>query len=71
MGAFFLPAKAQLRIGKPIDISEFYDRDNEKEVLAELTRRFLVEIARLAGVEDYQPELAGRRWRTAAELESV
>jgi 1-acyl-sn-glycerol-3-phosphate acyltransferase len=70
-GAFFLPAKAHLRIGKPIDISEFYGRDGDKEVLAELTRRFLIEIARLAGVEDYEPELAGRRWRTAAELESV
>lgn len=71
MGAFFLPAKARLRIGKPIDISEFYGRENDKEVLAELTRRFLIEMARLAGVENYQPELAGRRWRTAAELESV
>jgi 1-acyl-sn-glycerol-3-phosphate acyltransferase len=70
-GAFFLPAKAHLRIGEPIDISEYYDRENDKDVLEELTRRFLIEIARLAGVENYQPELAGRRWRTAAELESV
>jgi len=70
-GAFFMPAKARLRIGKPLDISEFYGRDGDKEVLSELTRRFLIEIAKLAGVEDYEPELAGRRWRTAAELESV
>jgi 1-acyl-sn-glycerol-3-phosphate acyltransferase len=70
-GAFFTPAKVRLRIGEPIDISEFYGRESDKEVLAELTRRFLIAMARLAGVENYQPELAGRRWRTAAELESV
>jgi len=70
-GAFFLPAKAHLRIGKPIDISEFYGRENDKEVLEEMTRRFMSAIARLAGVEDFAPEVAGRRWRTAAELESV
>ncbi|MBI2824013.1 MAG: 1-acyl-sn-glycerol-3-phosphate acyltransferase [Planctomycetia bacterium] len=68
-GAFFMSARAHLRIGEPIDISEFYGRDTDKEVLEELTRRFLIEMARLAGVENYQPELAGRRWRTAAELE--
>jgi 1-acyl-sn-glycerol-3-phosphate acyltransferase len=69
-GAFFLPAKARLKIGKPLDISEFYGRENDKEVLAELTRRFMIEIARLAGVENYEPELAGRRWRTAADVET-
>ena len=40
-GAFFTPARAELRIGVPIDISEFYGRDHDKEVLGELTRRFL------------------------------
>ncbi len=70
-GAFFMSAKARLKIGAPIDISEFYGRENDKEVLAELTRRFLIAIARLAGVEDYEPELAGRRWKTAAALESA
>jgi 1-acyl-sn-glycerol-3-phosphate acyltransferase len=70
-GAFFTPAKAHIRIGKPLDISEFYGRDHEKEVLEEVTRRFMIAMAHLAGVMDYQPELAGRRWRTAKELETA
>jgi len=70
-GAFFLPAKAKIRIGEPIDISEYYGRENDKEVLAEITRRFLIAMAGLAGVENYQPELAGRRWRTAADMASA
>jgi hypothetical protein len=32
-------------------------------VLPELTKRFLVEIARLAGVENYPARLAGRQWK--------
>jgi 1-acyl-sn-glycerol-3-phosphate acyltransferase len=70
-GAFFTPANAHIRIGKPLDISEFYGRDHEKEVLEEVTRRFMVAMAHLAGAMDYQPELAGRRWRTAQELETA
>lgn len=62
---FWLAAKARLVVGKPIDISAYYGRESERDVLEELTRRFMIEIAKLGGVENYVPELAGRRWRTA------
>ncbi len=59
---FRMRARAELVIGEPIDLSPYYGREGEKEVLQELTCRFLSEIARLAGAEDYQPQVAGRNW---------
>jgi 1-acyl-sn-glycerol-3-phosphate acyltransferase len=54
------PAKARLVIGKPIDLSPYYGREDDREVLGELTKRFLREIAQLAGRGDFEPRLAGR-----------
>lgn len=64
---FFLTAKARLRVGKPIDLSEYYGHEGDREVLKSLTRRFLRQIAALAGRPDYEPNLAGREWKEAAE----
>jgi 1-acyl-sn-glycerol-3-phosphate acyltransferase len=64
--AFFTPARVTVRIGPPLDLSEFYGREHEKEVLEELTLRFLKEIARLAGRPDFEPQLAGRHWKPGA-----
>ena len=58
-----MAGKARVIVGKPIDLSEYYGRESDKTVLPELTKKFLVEIARLAGVENYQPRLAGRHWK--------
>lgn len=58
------PAKCRLVVGEPIDLSPFYGREGDKEVFAEVTKLFMREIAKLAGVADYQPELAGRQWKT-------
>ena len=63
----FKRGRAKLVIGKPLDLSPYYGREREKEVLAELTLWFLREIAKLAGEEDYQPSLAGRRWMPQEE----
>jgi 1-acyl-sn-glycerol-3-phosphate acyltransferase len=62
-GFFFMTGKTRVVVGKLIDISEYYGRENEKEVLEELTKKFLVEMARLAGVENYRPQLAGRFYK--------
>jgi len=62
-GCLFMSAKVRLTIGQPIDVSEFYGRHREREVLQTVTRLVLAEIARLAGEQDYQPELAGRFYR--------
>ncbi len=61
--ALFMPAKIRLKVGRPMDLSEFHGRDNEREVLEDLTKRFLVEIAGLAGCPDFQPKLAGRFYK--------
>jgi 1-acyl-sn-glycerol-3-phosphate acyltransferase len=59
-GCFFMPAKVTVHIGKPLDISCYFGLEPDKHVLEELTKLFMVEIAKLAGVPDYQPQLAGR-----------
>ena len=38
-------------------------RDEGREVLEDLTKRFLVEIAKLAGCPDFEPKLAGRFYK--------
>jgi 1-acyl-sn-glycerol-3-phosphate acyltransferase len=62
IGSMFVPAQGKLVIGKPIDISAYYGREKDREVLEEATRKILYEIALLAGEKDFKPELAGRRW---------
>ena len=63
LGSFLMLARARVTVGEPIDISEFYDRADDREVQEELTRRFLKEIAKLAGRPDFEPKLAGRKWK--------
>ncbi|HQU43144.1 MAG TPA: lysophospholipid acyltransferase family protein, partial [Pirellulales bacterium] len=62
-GFFLMAAKTRLKVGRPIDISEYYGREGDREVHRALTRRFLREIAALAGKPDYEPELAGKGWK--------
>ncbi len=57
------PARVEVIVGKPIDVSKFYGREDERGVLEELTRRFLREIAALGGHGDFQPSLAGRFYK--------
>jgi 1-acyl-sn-glycerol-3-phosphate acyltransferase len=64
LSPLFKTAKVTLTIGQPIDLSPYYGRESEDGVLEELTGRFLVEIARLGGVPDYTPRLAGKRWKS-------
>lgn len=63
LGSLFMPGKARITVGAPLDLSQYYERDGEKHILEELTRLFLVQIAKLAGVDDFKPRLAGRHWK--------
>ncbi len=63
LGCLLMPAKVRLRVGQPLDISQYYGRENDREVLEELTRLFLVEIAKLARCRDFRPRLAGRFYK--------
>lgn len=67
LGSFFMKGNARVTVGKPIDLSEYLGREGDRAVLQELTKRFLVEIARLGGVENYEAQLAGRNWKNGEE----
>jgi len=60
-GCFVMTARTKLTVGDPIDLSEYYQR-NDKDVLQDVTKRFMLEIAKLAGATDYVPQCAGRNW---------
>jgi len=62
-GCLFMSATVHLTVGRPIDISEYYGRNSDRAALEELTKRFLKEIATLAGEENHQAELAGRFYK--------
>jgi 1-acyl-sn-glycerol-3-phosphate acyltransferase len=62
-GCLLMPAKIRLKVGQPIDLSAYYGRENDREVLEHLTRQFLVEMAKLVGCPDFQPKLAGRFYK--------
>jgi 1-acyl-sn-glycerol-3-phosphate acyltransferase len=70
LGCLRMRARVRVKIGQPMDISEFYGREREQGVAEELTRRFLRAIAQLAGVDDFEPELAGRRWKPGLDDEN-
>jgi len=63
LGCLLMPARVRVRFGQPMDLSEFYGREDEREVLQEVTKRLLAAIAALAGQPDFQPELAGRFYK--------
>jgi 1-acyl-sn-glycerol-3-phosphate acyltransferase len=67
LGSFFMTAKARVIIGKPIDLSTYFGRDNDKAVPRALTLLFLEEIAKLAGCNDFEAQLAGRHWNQGQE----
>ncbi len=62
-GTFHTPSKTRIVVGPLLDISEYYGREKEDGVLAELTLRVLKEIATLAGQPDFEPKLAGKNWK--------
>jgi len=59
-GCIFTPAKVRFVVGQPIDLSPYYDRYRERDVLQALTLRIMHEIACLGGHPDFVPEVAGR-----------
>ena len=61
-GCFLMSAHVHLKIGDPIDLSEFHDHQGEPGVLVEATKRIMREMAALAGAKDFEPEIAGRHW---------
>lgn len=62
IGPLLMPARVEMKLGKPIELTDYYDRENDKEAVAQVTLDCVREIARLAGKEEFEPQLAGRQW---------
>ncbi len=63
----FMRARARVQFGNVIDLSEYYDTDNDDAAVKELMTRVVKEIATLAGQPDFEPVFAGRKWKPTKE----
>jgi 1-acyl-sn-glycerol-3-phosphate acyltransferase len=58
------PARVRVRIGAPISLAEYHGREGDHEAVREALRLCVRRIAELAGRDDFEPQLAGRNWKT-------
>ena len=69
---FLIRTKVKVVFGRPIATEPYLDCADDRELQGELTLQAMKEIARLAGQPDFEPELAGKRWKpTTEELEEA
>ncbi|ADB17141.1 phospholipid/glycerol acyltransferase [Pirellula staleyi DSM 6068] len=64
---FLMRARVKVKYGDPIDITEYLGREHEEGVLEELTLRAVKALAELAGKPDFEPKLAGKKWKPTQE----
>ena len=64
---FFMSARVRLKFGEVIDLSPYYDQEQNDALVKELMTRVVKAIAKLAGQDDFQPEFAGRKWKPTDE----
>jgi 1-acyl-sn-glycerol-3-phosphate acyltransferase len=60
---FFRFARVRVVCGELIDLSPYYGREDEEGLVGELMLGVVSELAKLAGRPDFQPQLAGRKWK--------
>jgi 1-acyl-sn-glycerol-3-phosphate acyltransferase len=68
LGPVFMRSRVRVKIGKPIDLSAYFGREKEDGVLQEITKLAMRAMAALAGQPDFEPQLAGARWKTEATI---
>ncbi len=56
-------ARASVRYGQPIDLSPYYGREKDSELVRQLLIQCVSAIAELAGRSDFEPQIAGRLWK--------
>ena len=71
LSPLYTSAKVKLALGEPIDLSPYYGKEDDRQVLEEVTKRLLSEIARLAGRPDFQPRVSGRGERLSWAMKDV
>jgi 1-acyl-sn-glycerol-3-phosphate acyltransferase len=62
-GPLRMRARVRVVFGEPFDLAPYFDRVDEPTLVGELTRLLVQQIAQLAGRDDFEPKLAGRRWK--------
>lgn len=62
-----MTARARLVVGSPMDLSAYYDGEQEDGLVEKLALEVARAIAKLAGQDDFQPRLAGRKWKPTEE----
>jgi 1-acyl-sn-glycerol-3-phosphate acyltransferase len=60
---FRMRARVRVRFGTPIDLSPYYGREKDDQLVRALLVQCVEAIAALAGRHDFQPQVAGRQWR--------
>jgi 1-acyl-sn-glycerol-3-phosphate acyltransferase len=66
-----MPARVEVRFGSPLQPPNVASNGDEA-CAKEFTRQILKAIATLAGQPNFEPQIAGRRWKpTAAELDAA
>ncbi len=68
---FLMRARASVRYGQPIDLSPYYGREKDPEVVREVLIECVRAIAALAGRPDFEPQVAGRRWCSDASESEI
>jgi 1-acyl-sn-glycerol-3-phosphate acyltransferase len=67
-----MSARVEVQFGAPLDPAQFFGADGEEGSAREFTVQILKAIAKLAGREDFEPQIAGRNWKpTAEELDAA
>ena len=64
---FLMRARVRVHIGVPFEMASYRQQANEREAAVQLTRDAMRAIAVLAGQTDFEPTLAGRRWKPNPE----
>ena len=62
-----MPAKVRVRVGTPVDLSEYYGRESDGQLIRQLTISIMTDVARLAGQPHFPPQLAGRNWKPTSQ----
>jgi 1-acyl-sn-glycerol-3-phosphate acyltransferase len=64
---FLMRAHVRVRYGQAIDLSPYYGREKDGELVRALLVQCVKAIAALADRPDFEPRLAGRQWKPGAE----
>jgi 1-acyl-sn-glycerol-3-phosphate acyltransferase len=67
MSSFFMRARVRVSFGEMIDVSEYQEMEQSDQLVVEIMTRVVLDIAKLAGREDYVPQFAGRKWKPSEE----